>query len=111
MHAPAQKSEVEEQSPGDCGLRDMACSTFLRVLDVIGECVPAATTEALAMAAKQSGGILIVRYNADAKMFSRLYDVETVALSEISSVAGRILIWEPAAIHKLFQEAVRVLDK
>ena len=29
MHAPASRTEFDEQSQGDCGLRDMACSAFL----------------------------------------------------------------------------------
>jgi len=36
MHAPAQNQVVEEQSPSDCGLRDMACSES----SCLGGCAP-----------------------------------------------------------------------
>lgn len=122
VHTPAAggaaSTQVEGGSDGEksnsrraAGCGATPCSPFDSVLAALGNTVPASTTKALAKAAKDAGGVLIVRYKADAELHARLDGVETLCMAEVAKAKGRLLFWEPGAIHHLCQKAMSLLDE
>lgn len=94
------------------GLSSHALFAFFgSVCLALGDTVPAATTESLAKAAKDAGGVLIVRYKADADLYGHLHGVETLCMAEVAKANGRLLFWDPGAIHHLCQKAMSLLDE
>lgn len=67
--------------------------------------------EAVISAAKQAGGVAVSRYVADADMIRSLYEVEAVALCQLTRAKDRWLFWENAAVHEIISMANRTASE
>ena len=79
--------------------------------EVVGSPETPQNTKEVAAAAKEAGGIVVVRYTHDARMMMKVYGVEAIALSEIQKGAGKLMFWESGAIYGLAIQLVRVTNE
>ena len=94
--------EIERNQTQNFLPSDGASCSFSSVLaDVVGNRNTPRNTKAVARAAKESGGIVVMRYVQDAQMMKNVYGAEAVALSEIKKAAGKLMFWESGAIYGL----------
>ena len=106
------ESTIDAAEQGGSLRLDGASCSFSSVLaEIVGNHATPQNTKAVAAAAKEAGGIVVVRHTLDAQMMRNVYGVEAIALSEIKKADGKMMFWESGAIYDLAMQLVNVTNK